>query len=102
VRDEPETTETISFEKVSLYGIVSAGTVRYRFTVKSPKGTVLKALPDASQKIVFVSRDKGENVKKFVEGLVRVSHISLRQQAFRRPCLVGAIGSRLGRFFSSW
>ena len=62
--------QTITFEKANLYGIVTPGPARFRFTVKSARTTVLKAT-DAppAQKIIFATRNKDQKAKKFVASL---------------------------------
>jgi hypothetical protein len=61
--------QTMTFEKVMLYGH-SSGPARYRFNVKSPKGTVIKATETRpEQKLFFATRNKDEKAKKFVNGL---------------------------------
>jgi hypothetical protein len=63
--------KTVTFQKVSLYGNVTTGSARFRFAVKSPKGTVMKASFDQAndQQILFVTRNKDEKARKFVETL---------------------------------
>jgi hypothetical protein len=63
--------QTITFQKVSLYGNVQTSPVRFRFTVKSPAGTVYKVLPidQSEQKLVFATSNKDEKAKKFVDSL---------------------------------
>ena len=62
--------QTVTFEMVYLYGIVTEGKGHFRFTVKSPNSTVYKGTAiESEQKIVFASRNKDENVTKFVKTL---------------------------------
>ncbi|SRR5579875_3488373 len=61
--------KTLTFEKVDLIGTVTTGQVRYRFTIRTPAGNIYKDSLSAEQNIVFVSRNKDANIKKFVESL---------------------------------
>jgi hypothetical protein len=71
VNENPEkyVGKTLTFKEVDLMGTVSTGQAKYRFTVRTPAGKVFKETRQTGQELLFVSKDKGEKMKKFVEGL---------------------------------
>src|SRR5262245_35683242 len=63
--------QTITFSRVSLYGNVTNAQFRFRFTVKSPNGTLFRAQPvdHPEQTLVFATRNKDQKAKQFVNTL---------------------------------